>query len=101
MPGRELRWLSGAGGGTKREPGAPPRAEFLVVGQVAMALVLLVSAGLMIRTFEALRTVDPGFTDARHLQVMRISIPDVLVAEPERVTECRTKSWRSWPRFQV
>src|ERR1700730_5624180 len=59
--------------------------SILVVGQVAMALVLLVSAGLMIRTFQALRTVDPGFTDAQHLQVMRISIPAALVAEPERV----------------
>jgi predicted permease len=49
--------------------------NLLVVGQVAMALVLLVSAGLMIRTFQALRTVDPGFTDAKHLQLMRISIP--------------------------
>jgi predicted permease len=59
--------------------------SILVVGQVAMALVLLVCAGLMIRTFRALRTVDPGFTDPRHLQVMRISIPDALVVEPERV----------------
>src|SRR5271155_940684 len=59
--------------------------NILVVGQVAMALVLLVSAGLMIRTFRALRTVDPGFTDPKQLQVMRISIPDALVAEPERV----------------
>jgi hypothetical protein len=60
--------------------------NILVVGQVAMALVLLVSAGLMIRTFQALRTVEPGFTDAQHLQLMRISIPNSLVAEPERVT---------------
>ena len=58
--------------------------SILVVGQVAMALVLLVSAGLMIRTFHALRTVNPGFTDAQHLQLMRISIPGALVAEPER-----------------
>ena len=57
----------------------------LVVGQVAMALVLLVSAGLMIRTFVGLRGVDPGFADAQHLQTMRISIPDSLLAEPERV----------------
>ena len=64
--------------------------NLLVVGQVAMALVLLVSAGLMIRTFEALRAVDPGFKDARHLQVMRISIPDLLVPGAERVT--RTQS---------
>jgi predicted permease len=60
--------------------------NLLVVGQVAMALVLLVSAGLMMRTFEALRTVEPGFTDAQHLQLMRISIPDSLIQEPERVT---------------
>ena len=60
--------------------------NLLVVAQVAMALVLLVSAGLMIRTFQALRTVEPGFTHAEHLQTMRISIPASLVAEPERVT---------------
>ena len=45
---------------------APGRAQHraqnaLVVGQVALALVLLVSSGLMIRTFEALRAVEPGF----------------------------------------
>ena len=57
----------------------------LVVVQVAMALVLLVSAGLMIRTFQALRTVDPGFTDPRHLQLMRIGIPDSLIHETLRV----------------
>jgi predicted permease len=60
--------------------------NLLVVSQVAMALVLLVSAGLMIRTFGALRTVEPGFADARHLQLLRISIPVSLIAEPERVT---------------
>jgi predicted permease len=59
--------------------------NLLVIAQVAMALVLLVSAGLMIRTFQALRTVDPGFTEARHLQTMRIAIPDSLVREHERV----------------
>jgi predicted permease len=59
--------------------------NFLVVGQVAMALVLLVCAGLMIRTFNAMRNVQPGFTDARTLQVMRITVPDMLVPEQERV----------------
>ncbi|MGH9618886.1 MAG: ABC transporter permease, partial [Bryobacteraceae bacterium] len=58
----------------------------LVVMQIAMALVLLVSAGLMIRTFQALRTVEPGFTDARHIQTVQISIPVSLVAQPEQVT---------------
>jgi predicted permease len=59
--------------------------NFLVVAQVAMALVLLVSAGLMIRTFQQLRTIEPGFADAEHLQILRISIPDSLVANPRMV----------------
>jgi predicted permease len=50
-----------------------------------MALVLLVSAGLMIRTFHALRTVDPGVANAPHLQLARISIPEAMVADAERV----------------
>ena len=58
----------------------------LVVTQVAMALVLLISALLMIRTFQALRSVEPGFADARHLQTFRIAIPESLVAAPEMVT---------------
>jgi predicted permease len=65
--------------------------NLLVVGQVAMALVLLVSAGLMIRTFAALRKVEPGFADPQHLQMMRISIPGSLVAEPERVTRTQNE----------
>src|SRR4029077_2039387 len=63
----------------------------LVVGQVAMALVLLVCAGLMIRTFRELRRVEPGFTDAQHLQTLRISIPDSLIAEPARVTRTQNE----------
>ena len=57
----------------------------LVVAQVALALVLLVGSGLMIRTFQALRAVEPGFTDPEQLQIMRIVIPTPTVAEPERV----------------
>jgi predicted permease len=60
--------------------------DLLVVAQVAMALVLLVSAMLMIRTFQALRHVDPGFAHAEHLQTMRISIPPLLIADPVLVT---------------
>jgi len=59
--------------------------NLLLIAQVAMALVLLVSAGLMIRTFQALRTVDPGFTRPAQLQTLRISIPDSLIPDPKRV----------------
>jgi predicted permease len=58
----------------------------LVVLQVAIALVLLVSAGLMIRTFESMRTVDPGFTQPERLQIMRIFIAASHASDPERVT---------------
>ena len=44
----------------------------LVVVQIALALVLLVSSGLMIRTFQALRHVPPGFSQPEHVQTLRI-----------------------------
>jgi predicted permease len=57
----------------------------LVVAQVGLAVVLLVAAGLMIRTFDALRKVRPGFAQPDTVQMVRLSIPDAQVAEPERV----------------
>ena len=57
----------------------------LVVAQVAMAFVLVVCALLMIRTFAALRSVDPGFSDAPHIELMSVWIPDQLVADPHSV----------------
>ncbi|HTP33382.1 MAG TPA: ABC transporter permease [Candidatus Acidoferrales bacterium] len=57
----------------------------LVVVQVGMALVLLVGSGLMIRTFQALRDVRPGFTRPEQIQMLRVSIPEAHVKEHERV----------------
>jgi putative ABC transport system permease protein len=57
----------------------------LVVVQVALALVLLISSGLMIRTFRNLRNVQPGFTSPATIQSVRISLSAVDVPEPERV----------------
>jgi predicted permease len=57
----------------------------LVVVQVALALVLLAGSGLMIRTFQALRQVQPGFTNPGEILSLRVSIPDAQAAEPERV----------------
>jgi putative ABC transport system permease protein len=71
--------------------GATPAKEqlrgqrVLVVGQVAMALVLLVASGLMVRTLVAIQSVKPGFTRPDHIQMVRISLPQVLAREPERV----------------
>jgi putative ABC transport system permease protein len=57
----------------------------LVVVQVALALVLLISSGLMIRTFQQLRNVDPGVSRPAEVQTARISIPESTVKEPEAV----------------
>jgi putative ABC transport system permease protein len=57
----------------------------LVVVQVALALVLLVGSGLMIRTFQALRDVQPGFTAPHELQTLRVSIPGAQVPDDARV----------------
>jgi predicted permease len=57
----------------------------LVVAQVGVALVLLVSCGLMIRTFQALRNVHPGFARPHEVQTVRLSIPDSQVKEPGAV----------------
>jgi putative ABC transport system permease protein len=62
----------------------------LVVVQVSLALVLLVGSGLMIRTFWALRAVQPGFTSPDHVQLVRITIPATLVDDPERVFRMQT-----------
>ena len=57
----------------------------LVVVQVALALVLLICSGLMIRTFRALTKVNPGFVAPAGLQTFRISIPETHVKKAESV----------------
>lgn len=57
----------------------------LVVAQVALALILLISSGLMIRTFQALRNVEPGFTKPESLQIFRIWLPGSAIQEPAEV----------------
>ncbi|HUJ21275.1 MAG TPA: ABC transporter permease, partial [Bryobacteraceae bacterium] len=57
----------------------------LVVVQVALALVLLVSSGLMIRTVQTLKRVQPGFTRPGQVLTLRVSIPDAQAPKPEQV----------------
>jgi putative ABC transport system permease protein len=84
--GPQLGTALRAGGRSLSESRERHRARsVLVVIQVALALVLLVSSGLMIRTFQALRHVDPGFTAPQEVQTFRISIPESAVKEPEAV----------------
>src|SRR6185312_17274975 len=57
----------------------------LVVIQVALAMVLLVGSGLMIRTFQALRQVQPGFTRPAEVQTLHLFIPTTQVRDAEQV----------------
>ncbi len=75
--------------------------NLMVVAQVAMALVLLISALLMIRTFQALRNVEPGFADARHLQTLRYSPFPILSSQTHSWSRTsKTASATSWLRFR-
>jgi putative ABC transport system permease protein len=56
----------------------------LVVVEIGLAVVLLVASGLMIRTFLAMRQVDPGFTRADEVVTLRISIPESLIKDPDQ-----------------
>ena len=60
----------------------------LVIAQVALALVLLVAAGLMIRTFQSLRRVDAGFQPSAAIQTVDMSIPQG--ATPDFTVAART-----------
>ena len=74
----------------------------LVVVQVALALVLLVGSGLMIRTFQALRHVDPGFTSPEEVLTLRICDSRCAGEGPEaRRCACSRRSWTGSPRFPV
>ena len=55
----------------------------LVVGQVGLSLLLVVSAGLLLRSFVRLLNVDPGF-DATNVLTMNVSLPTVKYAKPEQ-----------------
>jgi putative ABC transport system permease protein len=59
--------------------------NFLVTTQIALATVLLICAGLMIRTFVGLTHVNPGFVGPGKLQTFRIAIPDSDVPDEAHV----------------
>jgi putative ABC transport system permease protein len=56
----------------------------LVVAEVGLAVVLLVGSGLMIRSFQAMRQVQPGFTRPEEVLTLRLTVPDGLVKEDDK-----------------
>ncbi len=57
--------------------------NFLVASEFALAFMLLIGAGLMIRSFFALQLVDPGF-NPRNVLSMVVSVAGTKAAEPHR-----------------
>ena len=65
--------LHDGGRGTTASRGSHRTRQLLMGGQVALALVLLVSSGLMARSFQKLRALDPGF-DAKSALTFSIAL---------------------------
>ena len=59
--------------------------SLLVIGQVALSLLLLIGAGLLVRSFDRLLHVDPGF-DAHNVLTMGISLPTEKYSKPDQQT---------------
>jgi putative ABC transport system permease protein len=66
------------------------RSTFVVV-QLAVALILLVGAGLLIKTFWQLRSIETGFNPDR-LLTMRIELPEARYQEVAKQTQFRTRA---------
>jgi putative ABC transport system permease protein len=64
------------------------RSAFVVV-EVALALVLLVGAGLLLRSFARVLSTDPGFS-ADHVMTMQLTLPSATYADDAR----RTRFWQ-------
>jgi predicted permease len=74
--------------GTRSVAGGAGRwsRRVLVVGEVALGVVLLVSAGLLVRTFVHLRSLNPGFDPANVVTAM-VSLQDARYQDPVKVNQ--------------
>jgi putative ABC transport system permease protein len=72
------------GGARSGEPGSRRRARsVLAAGEIALAMVLLVAAGLLLRSFAKLVSVSPGF-DVQHVLKADISLPRFQYSTPQQ-----------------
>jgi putative ABC transport system permease protein len=72
------------GRGTSSGAGQNRLRSVLVASQVALVFVLLIAAGLMLKSFRRLSDVDPGF-DARHVLTARVTLPAASYPRPKKL----------------
>jgi predicted permease len=81
--------LKGAGRGTLGSQGRRGARSVLVIVEVALAVVLTVGAGLLMRSFGTLLNVDPGFRP-ESLLTLQMNIPDSYNSAPKRLAYYQT-----------
>ena len=70
-----------------RSSGGAPRARFrnlLVVSEIALAMILLIGAGLLVKSFTRLLDVDPGFR-SQNLLTMQIALPRIKYRDDHQI----------------
>jgi putative ABC transport system permease protein len=75
--------LRDEGRGTSASHTRARMKSLLVVGQVALSLLLLIGAGLLLRSFGRLLRIDPGF-DPHNVLTMNVSLPTVKYAKSQQ-----------------
>ncbi len=94
--------LHESGRGNTASRGRHRARHVLMGGQIALALVLLVSSGLMVRSFQKLRALDPGF-DAASALTFSIGLPDARLPRRDDAAVARASARSSigWPRCRA
>jgi putative ABC transport system permease protein len=79
------RGLQGQGRGTAGSVARSHLRRLLVSGEVALSLVLLIAAGLLLKSFLRLRDLQPGF-DSRNALAVRLALPSARYSTPAAIT---------------
>jgi putative ABC transport system permease protein len=75
--------LKEGGRGAVAESGQRRLSSLLVITEMAMAMVLLIGAGLLLRSFARLLEVKPGFT-TENLLTMQVGLPNASYQQPQK-----------------
>jgi predicted permease len=73
-----------AGGSDAYSRGAHLTRKLLVVSEVALSLIVLICAGLLIRSYRRVANAHPGF-DSHNVHAMRVSLPAAKYSTPESI----------------